>query len=290
MAADVLTSDAGAMPSPHPWAPIPFTVRSRTAETPDTGSLVLAPADGAPLRLAFRPGQFNMVYVFGVGEAAISISGDPEVPGTYVHTVRAAGKISQAILAAAPGDILGVRGPYGVGWPVEEAVGHDVVVVAGGLGIAPVRPLIYELMRRRDRFARVEIIYGARTPKDLVYYDQIQTWRARTDLRFQTTVDTAGREWYGDVGVVTTRLPDARFDPDRTTAYLCGPEIMMRLTAEALQARGVPDDRIWVSLERNMKCAIGICGHCQLGPDFVCRNGPVFRYKEIRRYLAVREL
>ncbi|MGP8078278.1 MAG: FAD/NAD(P)-binding protein [Thermoplasmata archaeon] len=277
------------IPAPHPWAPVPYTVRQRTSDTPDTVSLVLAPPPGtrAP---PFRPGQFNMLYVFGIGEVAISISGDPEETGTVVHTVRSVGKITQALHTVGPGDVVGVRGPYGTGWPVEEAVGKDLLIVAGGLGIAPVRPLFYELFHHRDRFGRVEVVYGARTPKDLVFYDQIQGWRARTDLRFQTTVDTAGRDWYGDVGVVTTRLPDTRFEPDRTVAFLCGPEIMMKLTAQALEARGIPDDRIWVSLERNMKCAIGICGHCQLGPDFVCRNGPVLRYREIRRYLAVREL
>lgn len=290
MAVDTAVPVAGPLPSPHPWAPVPYTVRERSPETTDTGSFVLVPPAGRAGPVGFRAGQFNMLYVYGVGEAAISISGDPGGKGEFVHTVRSAGKISQALLAVGPGDVVGVRGPYGAGWPVEEGVGRDVVIVAGGLGIAPVRPIFYDLLRHRSRFGRVEIIYGAKTPQDLVYYEQIQSWRARTDLRFQTTVDTAGRDWYGDVGVVTTRLPDTRFDPANSVAFLCGPEIMMKLTAEALEARGVPDDRIWVSLERNMKCAIGICGHCQLGPEFVCRNGPVFRYREIRRYLAVREL
>jgi NAD(P)H-flavin reductase len=275
--------------SPSPWAPVPFRVAQRTAETSDTVTLVLAPPAGAP-PATFQPGQFNMLYAFGVGEAAISISGPTEESGAFVHTVRSAGKISQALATAAPGEVVGVRGPYGTGWPVEEALGQDVVVVAGGLGIAPVRPILYELLRRRSAYGRVEVVYGARTPKDLVYYEEIQRWRARTDLRFQTTVDTAGRDWYGDVGVVTTRLPDARFEPERTVAFLCGPEIMMKLTAQALEARGVRDDRIWLSLERNMKCALGVCGHCQLGPEFVCRDGPVFRYREIRRFLAVREM
>lgn len=277
------------LPSRHPWVPVPFTVEQRSTETPDTVSFVLVPPPGHR-RLSFRPGQFNMLYVFGVGEAAISISGDFEETDRLVHTVRLVGKISQALHAVGPGDVVGVRGPYGTGWPTEEAVGRDVVVVAGGLGIAPIRPLLYEFLHHRDRYGRIEIIYGARTPKDLVYYNEIQTWRSHTDLRFQTTVDTAGRDWYGDVGVVTTRIPDTRFEPDRTVAFLCGPEIMMKLTAEALRARGVADDRMWVSLERNMKCAIGICGHCQFGPEFVCRDGPVFRYGDIRRFFSVREL
>ena len=289
MASDAMSTGSVGASGRHTWVPVPFTVEERSTETPDTVTFVLAPPRGHK-RLAFQPGQFNMLYAFGVGEAAISISGDPERTDRLVHTVRVAGKISQALTSVTPGDVVGVRGPYGVGWPVEEAVGRDVVVIAGGLGIAPVRPLLYELLHHRDRYGRVEIIYGAKTPKDLVYYNEIQTWRTHTDLRFQTTVDAAGREWYGDVGVVTTRIPDTRFDPERTVAFLCGPEIMMKLTAEALQARGVGEDRTWVSLERNMKCAIGLCGHCQFGPEFLCRDGPVFRYGDIRRYFAVREL
>jgi NAD(P)H-flavin reductase len=274
---------------PDPWAPAPFVVRARRQETSDIATLELSPARGAA-PFAFRPGQFNMLYAFGIGEAAISISGDDTQSERLVHTVRIAGRVSRALYDAAPGTVLGVRGPYGRGWPVAEAEGHDVVLVAGGLGLPPLRPVLYRILADRAKFDRVEVIYGSRTPPDLVYYDEIQRWRARTDLRFQTTVDKAGREWYGDVGVVTTRLPDARFEPSRTIAMLCGPEIMMRLTAEALEARGVSPDAIWVSMERNMKCAVGLCGHCQFGPAFVCRNGPVFRYSEIRPFLAVREV
>jgi len=281
--------EASEMTAPHPWVPTPFVVLSRKSETPDTITLVLAP-QGKPRTLSFRPGQFNMLYVFGVGEAAISISGDAQVRDRYTHTIRTVGKVTQALHEVGEGDIVGVRGPYGSGWPVAEAHGQDVVIVAGGLGLPPLRPVLYEMIRHRDRYGRIEVIYGARTPKDLVHYDEIQGWLAHPDLRFQTTVDTAGREWYGDVGVVTTRLPDTRFEPGRTVAFLCGPEIMMKLTAQALVARGIPSESIWLSLERNMKCAVGICGHCQLGPDFVCRNGPVFRYHDIERFFAVREL
>lgn len=275
--------------APNPWVLAPFAVRERKLETADTVTIVLTPQK-PPRALSFLPGQFNMLYLFGVGEIPISICGDTKVTDRYVHTIRIAGKISQALCGVTPGTTVGVRGPYGVGWPVQEAYGKDVVVVAGGLGLPPIRPLLYELMRNRERFGRIEVIYGAKTPKDLVFYDEIQSWRARSDLRFQTTVDTAGREWYGDVGVVTTRLPDARFDPKQTVAYLCGPEIMMKLTGQALVARGVAPEAIWVSMERNMKCAIGLCGHCQFGPDFVCRNGPVFRYSAIERAFSLREL
>jgi NAD(P)H-flavin reductase len=272
-----------------PWIPAPFRVAERTAETSDTATLVLASAPGNR-SISFRPGQFNMVYAFGVGEAAISVSGDPAHPERLVHTIRSAGKVTAALAGAAPGTAVGIRGPYGTGWPLELARGKDVVLVAGGLGLPPLRPLLYELLRRRDQVGRIEVIYGARTPKDLVYYDEIQTWRARRDVRFQTTVDSAGRDWYGDVGLVTARLPDLRVDPANTVAFLCGPEVMMKFTAQGLEALGVPEPSVYVSLERNMKCAIGLCGHCQFGPEFICRDGPVFRYDVVRPFLSVREL
>lgn len=272
-----------------PFVPTPYFVDRRVVETADTVTMVLKRANGRTIP-PFVPGQFNMVYRFGLGEVPLSISGDPGRPDELVHTVRSAGKITAAMTQAMPGETLGVRGPYGVGWPLGGAERQDVVIVAGGLGLPPLRPLVYELLAHRDRYDRVEIIYGARTPKDLVHYDEIQRWRIRSDLRLQVTVDAAGRDWYGDVGLVTARIPDARFDPTRTVAFLCGPEIMMRLTAQALGALGVPESAIWLSMERNMKCAIGLCGHCQWGPSFVCRDGPVFNYRQIKSMFAVREV
>jgi len=273
----------------HPYAPRPFVVRARTQETPDTVTLRLLPREARD-RLSFHGGQFNMVYVFGVGECAISISGDPGHPEELVHTVRAVGKVTNALAALAPDAVVGVRGPYGRGWPLDSAKGRDLVIVAGGLGLPPLRPILYEIFRQREAFGRVEIIYGARTPKDLVFYEEVQTWRHRTDLNLQTTVDAAGRDWYGDVGVVTTRIPDARFDAPNTSAFVCGPEIMMKFTAQALAQRGVPSDAIWLSMERNMKCALGFCGHCQYGPSFVCRDGPVLPYRTLAPLLALKEV
>jgi NAD(P)H-flavin reductase len=277
------TSGAG------PYAPEPYRVVARTPETKDTSTITLAPAGGGAFP-AFAPGQFNMVYAFGIGEAAISIAGAATGRDQLLHTVRATGRVTQALEAARPGTVVGVRGPYGTGWPVASARGRDIVIVAGGLGLPPLRGLIEATLRDRADFGRVEVVYGARTPKDIVYYDAIQAWRRRTDCRIQVTVDLAGREWYGDVGVVTTRIPDMRFEPANTSAFLVGPEIMMKVTAQALEAKGVPADQIWLSMERNMKCAIAQCGHCQFGPAFVCRDGPVFSYAAIRRYLVVREV
>ena len=284
------------LPAPHsaavgaePLAPAPFRVRSRTSETSDTATLVLEPV-GRGHVATFAPGQFNMVYAFGLGEVAISLSGDPSVRDALTHTVRCVGKISTALSKAVPGTVVGVRGPYGVGWPLAAAAEKDVLVLAGGLGLAPLRPVLYELLAHRERYGRIEVIYGARTPRDLLYYPEIQEWRQRTDWRFQVTVDAAGRDWYGDVGVGTTRLPDARFDPARSVAFVCGPEIMMRVSVRALQDRGVPESAIYLSMERNMKCAVAFCGHCQLGPAFVCRDGPVFAYGALRPWLSVREI
>ncbi len=280
---------ASASPATSPYAPSPYRVVDRRAETEDIATLTLSPAGPGPTP-AFVPGQFNMLYAFGVGEAAISISGPGAPSGLLVHTVQALGPTSRALWGLSPGDVVGVRGPYGHGWPLERAVGKDVVLAAGGLGLPPLRPLLYRLIADRARYGRIEVVYGARTPKHLVFYDELQGWRARSDLRFQVTVDAAGRDWYGDVGVVTTRLPDARFEPAETVAFVCGPEVMMRFTVQALLARGVPPGSIFLSLERNMKCAVGFCGHCQFGPEFVCRDGPVFAYDAIGRYLTVREL
>jgi len=204
--------------------------------------------------------------------------------------VRKAGRITAAISRMTPGQTVGVRGPYGRGWPVDQAKGHDVVLVAGGLGLPPLRPVIYELLTHREQYGRIEVIYGARTPKDLVYYDQIQQWRQRPDIRFQVTVDSAGREWYGDVGLVPARIPDTRFDPSKAVAFLCGPEIMMKNAARDLETRGIPRTSMWLSMERNMKCAVAVCGHCQFGPEFVCKDGPVFRYDIVRDWLGTREL
>jgi NAD(P)H-flavin reductase len=289
MAAERYSTYPVPVSGPHPLAPRLATVRSHTQETADTVTLVLTSPTAEPFPM-FRPGQFNMLYLPGIGEAAISISGDPRNDRELVHTVRAAGKISNALSSLLPGSTVGFRGPYGRGWPVHVAEGKDLLIVAGGLGLPPLRPLLYEVLSRRPRFGRVEIIYGARSPGDLVFYSEVQEWRQRSDLRFQTTVDAAGREWYGDVGVVTTRVPDMRFDPKNSVAFLCGPEIMMKMTARALEARGVPKEAMWVSMERNMKCAVGFCGHCQFGPSFVCKDGPVFRYLDLEPLLWAKEV
>jgi NAD(P)H-flavin reductase len=242
-----------------------------------------------PSGFAFAPGQFNMLYVHGVGEVAISISGDPAEPARLIHTVRAVGTVTRAMAALGPGSVLGIRGPYGSAWPVDAARGHDVVVIAGGLGLAPLRPAILHLLANRAAYGRVTILYGARSPAELLFAEELQRWRGRFDCRLEVIVDRAGHDWFGPIGVVTQLLDAVAVDRD-DLALVCGPEIMMRFVARELEKRGVPREAIWVSMERSMKCGIGLCGHCQLAGSFVCKDGPVFRYDRIAPLLQVREL
>ena len=195
---------------------------------------------------------------------------------------------AKAICAKKAGDVLGVRGPFGSVWPIAECEGADVAVIAGGIGLAPLRPVVLGALEHRGSYGEVVLLYGARTPGDLLYTDALERWRVNAAVH--TTVDTAGPEWTGKVGFVLQLLPGAQFEPDATVAFVCGPEIMMRLSAEALVERGVAPERIFVSLERNMRCGLGHCGHCQLGPTLICRDGPVYTYDAAKPWLEVREL
>ncbi len=269
--------------------PRPFRVSARRQETPDTWTLELQPsaADGP---MAFGPGQFNMVYAFGVGEVPISISGDPSGEGPLIHTVRDVGAVSAAICAAEPGQELGIRGPYGSSWPIAEAEGAQLMIVAGGVGLAPLRSTVLGALAARERFERVLLFYGSREPEQLLFRNELQEWTADPAIELFVTVDTATGAWAGEVGVVTKPIRRADFDPNRTVALLCGPEVMMRFAARALRDRGVPSERIHVSLERNMKCAVTHCGRCQFGPTFICREGAVMRLGDIEEIFEVREL
>ena len=273
----------------QPMVPQPWQIQRIRQETGDTFTMELEPLDGSE-RHPFSAGQFNMLYVFGVGEVPISISGDPEKNGPLIHTTRAVGIVTNAMRKLKRQDVLGVRGPFGTPWPLQEAEGSDVVIVAGGLGLAPLRPAIYQILAHRKRYGRVLLLYGARTPADLLYQNQLKQWAARADLETFVTVDHATGGWTGDVGVVTRFIPKAAFDPLDTVALVCGPEIMMRFTILELQKRGLADDQIVVSMERNMKCALGFCGHCQYGPTFVCKDGPVFKYSRIQHWFTKREV
>lgn len=254
-----------------------------------TYDLSLVDCDGADA-YRFQPGQFNMLYLPGVGESAISHSGDCQSAGVWQHTVRVAGRVTHTLAGLTVGSELGVRGPFGTGWPIHAWLGRDVVLVAGGIGLPPLRPVIYELLRRRKEFGRLDLIYGAREPRSLLYTDEFSAW-SQHGLNILTTVDRADADWKGNQGVVTTLLD--RLDlprPKETVAAVCGPEVMIRYTALSAIKRGLSHADIWVSLERNMQCAVGLCGHCQLGPEFICKDGPVLRYDRVRHLLAVESL
>jgi NAD(P)H-flavin reductase len=276
-------------PGPDPMRPAPFRVVRNRRETHDTRTFTLEPvAVGATF--TFQAGQFNMLYAPGVGEAAISMSGSPGTVSEVVHTFRAVGRVTRTLQRLGRGDVLGLRGPFGAPWPVSLAEGRDVLVVAGGIGLAPLRSALRQILERRERFGRVSLLYGARSPQDILFAKEIETWRGRFEADIEVTVDRASAGWHGSVGVVTTLIPRAHFDPDRTAAFVCGPEIMMYFTVRELARRGVPHAQVWISMERNMRCGIGLCGHCQFGPRFVCKDGPVFRYDRVASLLGVHEL
>lgn len=253
----------------------------------------------------FAPGQFNMLYVPGVGEAAISIAG-ATAAGLIQHTIRSVGNVTKAIEIGGNGMSLGLRGPFGRGWPLQTPTGSegglpfglngnltkygDIIIVAGGIGLAPLRSMVNHIATHREDYGVVSIVIGARTPDDLLYQEEYDVWRSR-DIIVKCTVDRASPAWKGQIGVVTLLLD--RLDiprPDHTTLMTCGPEVMMRYAAKSALGRRIPEQQIFVTLERNMNCAIGLCGHCQFGPKFICKEGPVFRYNEVNALLRVQEL
>jgi NAD(P)H-flavin reductase len=270
-----------------PMLPQPFLVRRVRRETPDTFTIEIEPANAGKI-LKFAPGQFNMLYVFGIGEIAISICADPRGK-LLMHTTRVVGTVTKAMRRLRRGDMLGVRGPFGSCWPIEQAAGHDVVLIAGGIGLAPLRGALSQLLRRRNKPGKVVLLYGVRTPEDMLYRHELERWRS-AGLQIFATADRATGSWPGHVGVVTALIPRAPFDPVNTVAMVCGPEVMMRYTVLELQKRGISEKSIFLSMERNMKCAVGFCGHCQFGPEFICKDGPVFRYDRVKKWLEIWEL
>ncbi|MGO9087606.1 MAG: FAD/NAD(P)-binding protein [Candidatus Sulfotelmatobacter sp.] len=272
-----------------PMLPRPYLVQSVSRETPDTFTLKLAPEEGAN-GSSFQPGQFSMLWVFGVGELPISISGNPAEHKQLVYTVRSVGQATNAFVTQSVGAGVGVRGPFGKGWPVDAARGRDVIVVAGGIGLAPLRPVIYEVLRHREDYGRLVVLYGARSPHDLLYRQELAAWARQRETQVLVTVDYGGMSWRGHVGVVTTLFKYARLKPSQSVAMVCGPEIMMRFVARELISHGLSRNDVYLSMERNMKCAVGFCGHCQYGPHFICKDGPVFPYEQMRPLLEKYEL
>ena len=275
-------------PAKDAMLPRLFSVEAVKREVSDTVTLILKAADGGTFR--FLPGQFNMLYTFGIGEVPLSISGDPADQSVLCHTVRAVGKTSSALAALKVGDTVGVRGPYGNPWPIEACLGSDILIVGGGIGLASLRPAINTMLAQREKFGNILIFYGARTPEDILFFKELKAWRSRFDVNCQVTVDRITGKWNGRVGVVTQLIRGGGFDRSHTKALVSGPEVMMRFAIQALNEHGVGSESIYVMMERNMKCAIGLCGHCQLGSAFVCKDGPVFRFDQIKDAFKVREL
>jgi NAD(P)H-flavin reductase len=275
--------------TPDPMLPHAALVQSIKPEAHGISTFTmnfLDPAEAAGYR--FQPGQFNMLYLPGFGEVAISLCSDPAQPQVLGHTIRYAGSVTRALGRLRAGEVVGVRGPYGSSWPLAETEGKNLVIVAGGIGLAPLRPVILSVLRQRDRYGRVLLLYGARTPADLLYGEEISRWR-ESGLEVHVTVDLADESWKGQVGVVPQLFYRIRVDPKQTLVMTCGPEIMMRFVIYEALARLIPKKSIYVSMERNMKCGVGFCGHCQFGPTFVCKHGPVLNFAEIEPFFGKEE-
>ena len=282
-------TETAVRPAISAMAPAPYRVRSRVVENADSVTLVLEPVETT--LIAPGAGEFNMLHAFGVGEIAISVSGDPTITdGTITHTIRSVGAVSAALCAAGPGTTIGVRGPFGTTWGLDAAAGRDLVIVAGGVGLAPLRPVVLGALAHRERYGRVVLIAGARNTRDFLYAGELADWQDDPRLEVHLTVDVPIQGWPGEIGFVTAPLLGLSLQPDRTTAFLCGPEAMMASSAGVLTAKGIAPQDVRVSLERNMQCGVGWCGHCQLGPLLLCRDGPVVGYDVARPLLEVAEL
>lgn len=273
-----------------PMLPQLISIRKIVWETDDTFTLQLEKGDHEDSDFTFLPGQFNMLYVFGMGESAISISSDPFKPNTLAHTIHRVGTVTTALSQMKRGDVIGVRGPYGTNWPIEKANGLDVCIVAGGIGLAPLRPALYSLFRRRRDYGRVLLLYGARSPLDLLYRVELEQWSKLYDVEVLVTVDRSDSTWKGYIGVVPSLFTYIKLDARATIAMVCGPEVMMQYTIAEILRRGIPPEQVYLSIERNMKCAVGFCGHCQYGPKFICKDGPVFGYPHISHLFEKKEI
>ncbi|HWA05768.1 MAG TPA: FAD/NAD(P)-binding protein [Ignavibacteria bacterium] len=273
-----------------PMTPEAVKVKKIFWETEDVFTIELVYDSDEKREFRFKPGQFNMLYAFGVGESAISISSDSSKKNSLLHTIHKVGYVTNVLSKLKKGDIIGLRGPFGSSWPLEEAKGKDVCIIVGGIGLAPLRPSIYHILKHRKQYGKFVLLYGARTPRDILYPVELESWRKKYDIQIEVTVDRADSTWRGHVGVVTTLLNYVDLNPEKTMAMVCGPEIMMKYAVDELVKNGIAEKEIYVSLERNMKCALGFCGHCQYGPSFVCKDGPVFSFSNVTDIFEIKEL
>jgi len=268
--------------------PKPMRIESIVDETYNVRTFRLLPTDGG--KVEYSPGQFNMLFVFGVGEIPVTASSDPYQSDYLDHTIRAVGSVTNVMFSLKAGDHIMVRGPFGTKWPMANMRGKDVMVVGGGIGLNPLKSVIVGMAKRRPDYGRLYILHGARTPQDLLFTRDYEEWRNIPDSEFLVSVDAGDEKWKGNVGVVTTLFDKFSFDPGKTVALLCGPEVMMYFTAKELIKRGLPSASLYLSMERHMRCGLGFCGHCQTGPFFVCKNGPIFAYDSISRFFGVKQI
>ncbi|ACD84443.1 2-polyprenylphenol hydroxylase or related flavodoxin oxidoreductase [Methylacidiphilum infernorum V4] len=273
---------------PNPLFPRMFIIEEKRKESPTVVSLYLRSVDDQPFD--FSPGQFNMISAIGGGEAAISIAGDPTDTHLLIHTLRIVGNVTRSLNTLQKKDPVFIRGPYGKGWPTEQAQGKTLILVAGGIGLPPLLPLIYKAKQQRGYFKKLVLLYGARTKEELLFMPFLEKMAQEKVIDLHLSLDRPSPGWNGHVGTVITLVSTVQFDPQQTVVFCCGPEIMMRFAAREFERWKVPKKNIFCSLERNMKCAIGICGHCQLSAYFLCKDGPVFPYEKIQKLLTIEEL
>jgi len=277
-----------APPGPSPWRSQVARIAAIRAEAPGVWTLDLVFRDRSPDD-QFQPGQFNMLHLPGIGEAALSISSDPARPTPISHTFRGVGNVTHALARLTIGDEVLVRGPFGTPWPLDAVRGRDIVVAAGGVGLASLRAAICRLAAHRHDYGSIAILHGAKTPADLLYEADYAAWRD-AGVNVFTIVDAADARWPGSVGLVPNLFAELDIDPTGTSLLCCGPERMMEAVVTRAAEAGIASSDIWLSLERNMACAAGVCGLCQFGPTFVCKDGPVFRHDRIAAFLAVPHL
>jgi NAD(P)H-flavin reductase len=268
--------------------PRPMRIETIIDETYNVRTFRLRPTNGG--NVEYSPGQFNMLSVFGVGEIPVTASSDPYQSEYLDHTVRAVGSVTNVMFSLKAGDHIMVRGPFGTTWPMKEMKGKDVMVVGGGIGLNPLKSVIIGVSRRRSDYGKLYVLHGARTPQDLLFTRDYDEWGKIPNSELHITVDAGDDKWRGNVGVVTTLFDKFSFDPARTVALLCGPEVMMYFTAKELLKRGLPSGSLYLSMERHMRCGIGFCGHCQMGPFFICKDGPIFAYDSIGKFFGVRQI
>ena len=266
-----------------PYLPQVAQIIERRQETADIFTLGLRLSDEKVHQAyQFQPGQFNMLYLYGVGEVAISIASDPQNKELYYHTIHQVGSVTRGLAQLREGDYLGLRGPYGVGWPLQQAVGQDIVVITGGLGCAPSVSAIHYIVKRRAQFGKLMILQGVKHSHDLLFRQQYEQWSQLPNTQVWLAANQSGSHWPWLTGYVTQFIPNLQFDTERAVVMMCGPEAMMRAAIAPLIQIGLTDEKIYINMERNMECGLGHCGHCQFGGQFVCKNGPVFCYPVIK--------